>query len=62
MIIIPRRSFAVANTLTNTEKANSTATVGKIPAYIVMDLNLSYVHQNRFFFKAGVACLLIYSC
>lgn len=38
----------------NTEKANSTATVGKIPSYIVMDLNLSYVHQNRFFFKAGV--------
>jgi len=38
----------------NTEKANSTATVGKLAGYTVMDLSLSYLFNERFKLKAGV--------
>jgi Fe(3+) dicitrate transport protein len=38
----------------NTEKSNATATVGKIPAYTVMDFNFSYTYQQRYIFKAGI--------
>ncbi len=38
----------------NTEKANSTATVGKVPAYMVMDASLTVLFAKKFNIKAGV--------
>jgi Fe(3+) dicitrate transport protein len=38
----------------NTESANATATVGKIPAYQVMDVNIAYEYLQKYFLKAGI--------
>ncbi len=38
----------------NTEAPNTTATVGKLPAYQVMDASLSYKFAKHYNFKAGV--------
>ena len=38
----------------NTEKANITATAGKVPAYIVMDASLTMLFAKKFNIKAGV--------
>jgi Fe(3+) dicitrate transport protein len=39
---------------TNTEVPNSTATIGKLPAYQVMDATLSYKFAKHYSLKAGV--------
>jgi Fe(3+) dicitrate transport protein len=39
---------------TNTETPNSTATIGKLSGYQVMDVSLSYKFMDRFNLKAGV--------
>lgn len=38
----------------NTEKANTTATIGKIPAYMVMDASLTVLFAKKYNIKAGV--------
>ncbi len=38
----------------NTEVPNSTATIGKLPAYQVMDATLSYKFAKHYSLKAGV--------
>ncbi|MBK6523166.1 MAG: TonB-dependent receptor [Sphingobacteriaceae bacterium] len=38
----------------NTQAANSTATIGKIPGYTIMDASLTYGFSKNYNFKAGV--------
>lgn len=45
---------AVFSDADNTEKANSTATNGLIPAYTIMDASLSYSFAKKYNVKAGV--------
>jgi Fe(3+) dicitrate transport protein len=42
----------------NTDAANAAATVGKLPAYSVIDLNISYEYERKYFFKTGASNLL----
>jgi len=45
---------AVYSDAANTEAANSTATIGKIPGYTIMDASMTYGFSKNYNFKAGV--------
>jgi Fe(3+) dicitrate transport protein len=38
----------------NTESPNSTATTGQLPAYSLIDLNVSYQLKEKYQFRAGI--------
>ncbi len=38
----------------NTEKANTASTIGKLPAYTVLDLSATYVFNEKYNLKAGI--------